>query len=273
MADLLNGLSSKMFQVFSVRLQTTRRTVSVRWDCVENGDPFLNRTILKQSLAPWMNSGMVWRGVCLTRNSSESPNVAEECSLSDVLESHVPQRFFLSPKAAAGILRRAEKRGRMLPMPLQRALEGLARIQADSEMGGTQLTQSSMLSVPVRDITVTAAQGEMEATTSLFSKPSVQSGQKEAQDQPEMSTTISQSAFKMPEASEIIGKTESESKKAARCTPSTEQASMRLAATLSTEEMMNTMAELTMSVRRLTPTECEILQGFPKAWTVPGIEL
>lgn len=28
-----------------------------------------------------------------------------------------------------------------------------------------------------------------------------------------------------------------------------------------------------LSVRRLTPTECETLQGFPKAWTVPGIAL
>lgn len=28
-----------------------------------------------------------------------------------------------------------------------------------------------------------------------------------------------------------------------------------------------------MSVRRLTPVECEILQGFPKGWTVPGIAL
>jgi site-specific DNA-cytosine methylase len=27
------------------------------------------------------------------------------------------------------------------------------------------------------------------------------------------------------------------------------------------------------SVRRLTPVECEILQGFPSGWTVPGIEL
>src|ERR1700690_3097200 len=74
----------------------------------------------------WMNSGMAWRGVCLTRSFSESPNVAVECSLSDVLESHVPQRFFLSPRAAAGILRRAEKRGRELPRRLAEALMALA---------------------------------------------------------------------------------------------------------------------------------------------------
>src|SRR5204863_119653 len=58
-----------------------------------------------------------------------SPNVAVGCSLSDVLENHVPPRFFLSPRAAQGILRRAEKRGRMLPSRLQAALESLAQMQ------------------------------------------------------------------------------------------------------------------------------------------------
>jgi hypothetical protein len=34
----------------------------------------------------------------------------------------LPQRFFLSEKACAGILRRAEKRGKKLPEPLRLAL-------------------------------------------------------------------------------------------------------------------------------------------------------
>ena len=45
-------------------------------------------------------------------------------SLSAVLETgNLPQRFFLSPKACAGILRRAEKRGKALPPALKAALE------------------------------------------------------------------------------------------------------------------------------------------------------
>jgi hypothetical protein len=45
------------------------------------------------------------------------------CSLSDVLETgDVPQRYFLSAKACAGILRRAEKRGKQLPEQLHAAL-------------------------------------------------------------------------------------------------------------------------------------------------------
>jgi hypothetical protein len=48
--------------------------------------------------------------------------------LSDTLETgDVPQRFFLSAKACAGILRRAAKRGRELPRSLQTALEHAAR--------------------------------------------------------------------------------------------------------------------------------------------------
>jgi hypothetical protein len=44
--------------------------------------------------------------------------------LSDVLEaSHrVPERYSLSQKACAGILRRAEKRGKKLPPMLEAAL-------------------------------------------------------------------------------------------------------------------------------------------------------
>jgi hypothetical protein len=36
--------------------------------------------------------------------------------LADVLEDEVAPKYFLSPRAAAGILRRAEKRGRTLPL-------------------------------------------------------------------------------------------------------------------------------------------------------------
>ena len=56
-------------------------------------------------------------------NFSAWPNDAAVCSLSQVLETgSIPQRFFLSGKACAGILRRAEARGKALPLPLMRAL-------------------------------------------------------------------------------------------------------------------------------------------------------
>lgn len=70
---------------------------------------------------------MAWPGGCLTLSTSEWPNDGAACSLSDVLETRpLPQRYFLSPRAAAGILRRAETRGRELPTPLRLALEAVA---------------------------------------------------------------------------------------------------------------------------------------------------
>ena len=76
----------------------------------------------------WMVSGIISHGECLTLSSSECPSVAVESSLSDILETgDIQQRFFLSPAACDGILRRAGKRGRTLPKPLQDALEQVAR--------------------------------------------------------------------------------------------------------------------------------------------------
>jgi hypothetical protein len=67
------------------------------------------------------------RGESLMPNISEWPNAAAVCSLSQVLETGlIPQRFFLSSTACAGILRRAEKRGKELPTTLRHALQAVA---------------------------------------------------------------------------------------------------------------------------------------------------
>ena len=89
---------------------------------------------LVPSSGAWGNSGMGMPTECLTLNSAEhshtlgpSRNDGGVCSLSDILETgDVPQRFFLTAKACQGILRRAEKRGKVLPQPLQRALAAVA---------------------------------------------------------------------------------------------------------------------------------------------------
>ena len=66
-------------------------------------------------------------GEFLTLNSSEWPSGADVCFLSDVLErGGVPQRYSLSPRACAGILRRASKRGKSLPELLGEALSRIA---------------------------------------------------------------------------------------------------------------------------------------------------
>lgn len=80
--------------------------------------------ILVSSSGRWGNSGMGTPTEFLTLNTSESHKDEEECSLLDILETgDVPQRYYLSQKACAGLLRRAQKRGKTLPEPLRRALE------------------------------------------------------------------------------------------------------------------------------------------------------
>ena len=101
--------SSRTFQVSS--LATTEGT----------SDSFFKR---------WPASGIVSDGVCLTAGSLESPNLVKESTLSGVIETgSVQPRYFLSPNAARGILRRAERMGRTLFPPLRQALEILSKGQ------------------------------------------------------------------------------------------------------------------------------------------------
>ena len=74
----------------------------------------------------WVQTGSS-NGACLTLNGSDWRNGASACSLSSILETGpVDRRFYLSPKACAGILRRAEKRGKALPPALSEALMAVA---------------------------------------------------------------------------------------------------------------------------------------------------
>ena len=77
----------------------------------------------KFSSGGWKNWGTSGSTEYLTLNISESPNVGVESSLSDILERDVHPKYYLSPKACRGILRRADKRGKDLPPLLQEAME------------------------------------------------------------------------------------------------------------------------------------------------------
>ena len=67
--------------------------------------------------AYWTPSTSAWR----------NDGGGSSCSLAEVLETGpLPMRFYLSSKACAGILRRAERRGKELPPPLRRALKAVA---------------------------------------------------------------------------------------------------------------------------------------------------
>ena len=90
---------------------------------------------LAPSSGSWQNSGMgsptgFWTLSTSEWNHTLAPSLKDDgvCSLSDILEDSgsVPQRYFLSARACAGILRRAEKRGKVLPEPLALALKAVA---------------------------------------------------------------------------------------------------------------------------------------------------
>lgn len=82
--------------------------------------------ILPSSFAGWQSAGISSPTGCLTLNMTEWHSGATVCSLSQVLEPQVASKYFLSAKAASGILRRAEKRGKALPQLLNQALIELA---------------------------------------------------------------------------------------------------------------------------------------------------
>ncbi len=96
--------------------------------------------ILAPSSGCWGNSGMGSPTAFLTLNKSEqaasrelSLNGGAVCSLSDILETGtLPPRFYLTARACLGILRRAGKRGKALPPPLQRALAAVAGLEPTS---------------------------------------------------------------------------------------------------------------------------------------------
>lgn len=73
-------------------------------------------------------------GECWTLDISEFHSDAVESSLWQVLEEQPPpERYFLSPRAAAGILKRSSRRGKKLPAPLVEALVAVAGLPTPTE--------------------------------------------------------------------------------------------------------------------------------------------
>ncbi len=98
--------------------------------------PAMEGETWRHSSVRFANSGTASLGGLSTQRTSECPSADEGSSssrcdavrttLTDVLQPSAARRFFLSARAASGILRRAEKRGRPLPTGLMTALTSLA---------------------------------------------------------------------------------------------------------------------------------------------------
>lgn len=64
---------------------------------------------LELSLQPFLSWGIYANGRYLTARISECPKTGKGCSLSDILEDKVEEKYFLSQKAVKGILNHSQK--------------------------------------------------------------------------------------------------------------------------------------------------------------------
>lgn len=78
---------------------------------------------------PFWENDAAWLGECWTLNTGESPSVAVESFLWQILEDSPPQRYYLSQKACRGILERVKARGKKFPEQLLWALKKQAGIE------------------------------------------------------------------------------------------------------------------------------------------------
>ncbi len=206
------------------------------------------------------------------------------CSLSDILETgELPPRYFLSAKACRGILRRAEKRGKLetLPAALRLALEAVAGSAPTSrQRGGLQ---------GVCEPRPTPAIGRTRTTTSL---PDVCGALSDGAHQGGglMDRTLTQDGLSRTLNAGAMGRQDWETetlviegshangggqvavafeRRMVRTTGG--QPSVEINPCLRADENSGDGAPCVatrMRVRRLTPRECERLQGFPDDFTL-----
>ena len=88
-----------------------------------------------------------YAGGAWTLNTGVSPRGARESSLSRILQGAPPTKYYLTPRACLGILRRAFERGKALPKKLERAL----KIQAGLALPDGQITDIDAYHINQRD--------------------------------------------------------------------------------------------------------------------------
>ncbi|WP_326160678.1 hypothetical protein [Heyndrickxia oleronia] len=126
MDNIQGTQSGKMSSVHSRRIkEKTSKQSSKRSSVSKSRTPrclYLKKDDGHTLTSIWETDG-VWVTELSMRNISESPNVVVESTLSQILQTDVPEKYYLSPKACQGILRRAAARGKELPEVLKTALE------------------------------------------------------------------------------------------------------------------------------------------------------
>ena len=120
-----NGFCGKTFPASLIQWIT--RSDACWANYVEQVTPSSQRKEGNTLLAAWWpDRSAPWLGGPWTPNGSECPSGGDACLswLEEVLETGpAPTHYYLSERACRGILRRAEKRGKKLPVELERALK------------------------------------------------------------------------------------------------------------------------------------------------------
>lgn len=235
-----------------------------------------------QAGASWVEDGALL-GEYTTRSFGECPNEENVSRLSAILEDTPHPKYYLSAKACAGILRRAERHGKKLLEPLKAVL-----------------IQQSQGALPQER---TEAPAPTEAPTSYAARirggVAVGIGNGQAHEAMTMAQEVSQTLNTMHDKQAILYQpksmmeenwAESETKNALRageskvshavlcstvdCRNFTEGGEIN--GTLQAKESggqslnLNNTVRQNMMVRRLTPLEYERLQGYPDGWTDIG---
>nr|DAE95474.1 MAG TPA: Cytosine specific methyltransferase [Caudoviricetes sp.] len=224
-----------------------------------------------------------WLGDSLTLNIGESPSVANESLLSQILEVDVPLKYFLSARACRGILTRASRRGKALPDLLKTALLDMiewweSEATASAETPTLSTLQDQTLFQPVvfdargngDGITVPTITGDHESRVTDYTAIAVDlyngamTGDKAAP-----ITCRSIGSHSGPQVAEQITFSEQayDSFKQSGSGGTLKGSGGAVGyggESLVAEKMVRWI------VRRLTPTECERLQGLPDGWTDIG---
>lgn len=120
-------------------------------------------------LGPCWEYDPAWLGSLGTLNTSECPSDVVESSLSRILQDTVPSKYYLSPKACVGILRRAKERGKKIPRVLEEALELQAGVQNSSKTDAATDTDGHTRARPDLPKLVTEEHnGDTKARSGMF---------------------------------------------------------------------------------------------------------
>lgn len=218
-----------------------------------------------------------------TPNTSAWPNDASVCSLSSVLDTGpIPQKYFLSAKACAGILRRADKRGKVLPEQLRVALQAVV----DSAQTSTSPADYSQSPTALMG----GGMGRLDSETETFIPVVTHALKAEDHDASEDGTgrgvPLVPVAFRTAGDGAVYHEGDRTAPLTTATDPNTHVIAIQeravsenldngpqgkgyqtdVAHTLEARNKVQSVATR-WAVRRLLPVECELLQGFPGGWT------